>query len=811
MAYQPKSYKKFVATAATATLVASAIAPAASAAFSDVSDRYKEAVDYLSTKGISEGYPNGKFGTDDNIKRQDAAVMIAKALGATSTGNYANAGFTDVPADRQWAVNFLVEKKIVSGKAAAQFGANDFTTRGEMAKIIANAYNFVGDATNAFPFSDVSETFKQYVDALNEAGVAQGLTATQFGTGDNVTRGQFALFVHRAETFVPADPTVVSVSAANAKELQIVFNTAVKEASVIDANDKLVAGVLKLNSVDASTLVDNAYLSADGKTLTLVANTVWNGSYAAEVVDEAVVAVNGEKVAEFKAFVSVSDKVRPTFSGVSYEPSGAATFTFSEPLNETKEEIATKLVVSGPTVVSIASSEITVADDKKSFTVVLPATMTKDANYTFTLTGLDDFAGNLVSPNPLTATVVKSDRDTTKPTVTNVVALDTGKLQVTFSEKIKTAGAQVTVGNATSNTYTLDTTGTVATFTGVTNLVAGVQTVTISGALDLASNPLAEAVTRVIQVSADTTAPTYVSHTVETVGADRFLVVNYNEEVTANAAKQVTGSYVDANSITRPMTTLTGAVTGSDKKSVRIKLPTDAGTYNVSLPSGLAEDTSAATNDSAARSVAFTLGTAVDSTKPVLDAVTPYVQTGNKITVKFDRDVTAATALNVGNYTIDGVTSPFESAIFKGDAKTVELTLKSDVITTNGVRNFSVSNVATSSGAVMVPVTSTYNFKENVRPTVLSAKVTSATTIEVTLSENLDALKAGGDFEVFQGTSTTALVESSEVVSGNKVVINLAPALESLTGLTVKAQSTLDLTDVNGNVVNFVGPIAVTN
>jgi hypothetical protein len=52
MAYQPKSYKKFVATAATATLVASAVAPVAFAAkpaseFTDVAPQYKEAVDYL--------------------------------------------------------------------------------------------------------------------------------------------------------------------------------------------------------------------------------------------------------------------------------------------------------------------------------------------------------------------------------------------------------------------------------------------------------------------------------------------------------------------------------------------------------------------------------------------------------------------------------------------------------------------------------------------------------------------------------------------------------------------------------------------
>lgn len=436
--------------------------------------------------------------------------------------------------------------------------------------------------------------------------------------------------------------------------------------------------------------------------------------------------------------------------------------------------------------------------------------MTKDASYTYTFTGLKDFAGNLVSPNPLSATVVKSDRDTVKPTVTNVAALDTGKLQVTFSEKIQLNTATVTVGNATSSTYTLDTTGTVATFTGVTNLTAGVQSVTVKDAKDLAGLVLNDT-TRVIQVSADTTAPAYVSHAVEIVGADRFLVVNYNEEVTAKAAKTVTGTYVDSNSITQTMASITGSTNitlGTDKKSVRIKLPATAGTYTVTLPVGLAEDTSAATNDSAARTVSFILGSAVDTTKPDM---TDFDQVGNKVTVTFDRDVTAATALNVANYSIDGISSPFESAIFKGNARTVELTLKNDVITTNGVRNYTVSNVATSAGSVMVSETATYNFSENVRPTVLSAKVIAADKIEVTLSEALAAGTVGTDFDVFQGTSTTALTDSETISGTNKVLITLATPLESLTGLTLKASSTINLTDLNSNDVNFVGPIVVTN
>lgn len=817
MAYQPKSYKKFVATAATATLVASAIVPVASAngastaAFTDVSAKYQVAVDYLVDNNITVGLTETSFGIDSTIKRGDAAIMLAKALGIVEDNNAAPSGFTDVPARAALAINSLKAAGIINGKTTTSFGFEDNLTRGEVALIMANvkAYDLKGD-TSSLKFTDVSSRYASAVAGFVEAGITSGKTATTFGTGDAIKRGDFAIFVYKAETLVPATPAVVSVSAANAKELQFVFNQAIKEESVIDANDDLVAGVILLNSADARTSVDNAYLSADGKTLTLVANTTWNGSYAAEVVKDKIEAENGKKVAEFKAFVSVSDTTRPTFAGVTYEPSGAAKFTFSEPLDETTTTIASKLVVSGGTAVSIGAGDINLATDKKSFTVVLPATMTKDASYTFAFTGLKDFAGNLVSPNPLLATVVKADRDTTKPTVTNVAALDTGKLQVTFSEKIQTTGATVTVGNTVSSTYTLDSTGTIATFTNVTGLTAGVQSVTIKGAKDLAGLTLDD-VTRVIQVSADTTAPAYASHAVETVNADRFLVVTYNEEVTANQAKSVTGSYVDTNSITRTITPITGAdiTTGTDKKSVRIKLPTTAGTYTLNLPVGLAEDTSAATNDSAARTVSFTVGTAVDTTKPV---VSTYAQADNKVTVTFDREVTAASALNVNNYSIDGVSSPFESAIFKGDAKTVELTLKNDVITTNGVRNYTVSNVVSTVGSVMDAKTGTYAFDENVRPTVTSAKVVNATTIEVTLSEALAAGTVENDFDVFQGTSTTALVEVREAISGtNKVVITLSAPLDSLSGLTIKPSSAVDLTDVNGNGVNFVGPLAVTN
>ena len=59
MAYQPKSYRKFIAGAAAVAVVAPVVAPVASLAavnFSDVEGQYVDAVEFLVSKGI-QGKP----------------------------------------------------------------------------------------------------------------------------------------------------------------------------------------------------------------------------------------------------------------------------------------------------------------------------------------------------------------------------------------------------------------------------------------------------------------------------------------------------------------------------------------------------------------------------------------------------------------------------------------------------------------------------------------------------------------------------------------------------------------------------------
>ncbi|MFB1082168.1 SwmB domain-containing protein [Jeotgalibacillus sp. JSM ZJ347] len=201
MAYQPKSYKKFVATAATATLVASAVAPAASAnvqtaAFTDVAPQYAEAIDWL----VSEGYTSGKtetsFGVAESITRGDAAIILAQAAELLDE-EAPSAGFTDVPARGALYINSLFAAEVVNGKSATQYGFADNITRGEMAILVANAFGLTGDATD-LPFTDVNDRYAAAVAALFDNGVTSGVSATQFGTDRDITRGDFARFIYAA-------------------------------------------------------------------------------------------------------------------------------------------------------------------------------------------------------------------------------------------------------------------------------------------------------------------------------------------------------------------------------------------------------------------------------------------------------------------------------------------------------------------------------------------------------------------------------------------------------------------------------------
>lgn len=222
------------ATVAGAMAVTAVAAPVSAATFTDVSDRYKEAVNYLVKENVTQGVAKDKFGTEEQITRVDAAVMIAKALKLDTT-NAKPAGFTDVPKRAQGAVNALKEKNIINGKTEKRFGADDKITRGEMAIILQRAYGLKGD--KQLTFKDVGNRYTEAVKAMVAHNITNGMSKEKFGTNEPIKRGDFAIFLHKSAT-LDKEPTkpqeqakITKVLLNSPYETEIQFSVPVKKAS----------------------------------------------------------------------------------------------------------------------------------------------------------------------------------------------------------------------------------------------------------------------------------------------------------------------------------------------------------------------------------------------------------------------------------------------------------------------------------------------------------------------------------------------------------------------------------------------------
>ncbi|WP_423408400.1 5'-nucleotidase C-terminal domain-containing protein [Heyndrickxia sp. MSNUG] len=207
MLSKQKSYRKFIATAATATMVTAVVAPAISAAgFSDVSERYSDSVDFLLSKG-AKGIDGSYFGVNEEIKRVDAAVLTVMILGLDIESAPAS-GFTDVPARGVKAVNALKAAGITSGKTKTTFGSNSPITRGELAIWLQKGFELTGGAD--LSFKDVTKNYEAAVQALVANNITKGMSSDQFGVNLNIKRGDFAIFLHKSSQAVAITPPPVT-------------------------------------------------------------------------------------------------------------------------------------------------------------------------------------------------------------------------------------------------------------------------------------------------------------------------------------------------------------------------------------------------------------------------------------------------------------------------------------------------------------------------------------------------------------------------------------------------------------------------
>ena len=182
--------------------------------FTDVSsgEWYNDAVTYSVGRGIISGYGGtSNFGPGDNIQRQDFLVILARLDGVdlTSYGNKKSA-FPDVPEGSYYeaAVNWGVEKGIVSGYQNGKFGVGDKITREQLVTFLYRYANYKGLNTSytTTQKNKVKNTYTDYKNLTDYAqdpviwavtkGVISGKTATTLVPGGNALRCEVAQIMY---------------------------------------------------------------------------------------------------------------------------------------------------------------------------------------------------------------------------------------------------------------------------------------------------------------------------------------------------------------------------------------------------------------------------------------------------------------------------------------------------------------------------------------------------------------------------------------------------------------------------------------
>jgi len=683
-------------------------------------------------------------------------------------------------------------------------------------------------------------------DSLNDA--LNAVTVEDFAGNvytNATTGGTYDPSTDEDITDVPAgDLEVESVSAINAKELVVEFNQAVKKSSVIasasagaEVAGTLLDGVVKVDSAAGDSLV--ASLSEDGKKLTIVAASDWEGAHSIEFVADLVETADGS--ATLPAFVNAftfEDDTRASITGVDFVSKYVYKVKFSEPVSAVGTESA-KLADGSAVTLTTADPAYGLATDGKSFTLVFGPATPVNEEITVDFPALTDFAGNVSVP--LTAKTTISGADTTKPAISTVTATSATTVKVKFAEPITlldpTAvsfnGAALTaltvLANADDNTV-LDITVPSTTTSGVLAFAAGAVE-------DLNGNDNAAA-SKTVNFGSDTVGPVVAKSEVFKDAGLNKLRLTYGEEVT-KVGTTLTLKYTDEYGVAKSITIPTAKVNvdTDDNKVVVIDLhdganpvPEDV-TYSLEIPEGYFTDAFA--NDSALKSITFANNADATSSKLKLIASNPIVTTDATggsddrttlgaafVDVQFVDAVNAATATNKANYSVENAEVEKAELVYNdpttangnGAKAVVRVYIKDNTVEATGNYNVTVSGVKGYNTSVTEMATATKNvaIDENVRPAVTAASFKSfgaSSVVTLTFSEAIAAdTVADGDFDLYvDGVKvSTATVTNGVLGASIDFTIDTDLSDEVAAGKVVKlvATSALDLFDAQDNKAN---------
>ena len=674
---------------------------------------------------------------------------------------------------------------------------------------------------------NAAKTIEEATKALETAKLAIGGYSATFV---NALTAQHKVLVE-GELAIPA---VKSVNAINATQVEVVFNKAVDAASLFtDGKSGAFKATVTLTTLDsnaAGTLTGK--LSADGKTLTVTSTNPLSKRYDAVV--NGVKTIDGKDITKYEEMITIAaDKTAPTIVSTTKVSASTMKVVFSEPIKDLGT-VSYKLA-DGTTVAAGGNgvtNDFTAGATEVTFTLGSDIAANKEVIATFV--GTQDQAGNLLTPNPATVSLVKGTADGVAPTVSSITQSGATKFVVKFSEQLL-ANPTVSINGTAVDAAKVEKDANDATQYIVTAPTAldGATTVAVSNFADL-SGEVGVATSKVVTFVKDTAASKVVSSAVVTDETTRkeYLELTFDKDVVLGATPTVDGvgsyvkDYVTTAITTSDLSATTVAYKAKDnKKVIRVELSaflaaTDKEAAVYSLDLTFANVTSEAGVNVEAAKATFTRGKDGVAANTGVVAVTAVAQgaDNDKVAVTFDKAVDGATATNPANYKIDGAV--VESVTLQpvtGGTQVAVLNLKANSNAFTGKRNITIENVkALGSTKVMEQYfTNAVSLKENVAPTVTKAELTSTGTVTLTFSEGVtNAAVDKNDFALYIGglkvANKNVFSTAALTTAGTSVVISLeaddatattVDATDISKGLTLKGLSTIDMVDAAGNKV----------
>ena len=156
-------------------------------------------INSLYSKNIINGVGGTNFAPNNSLKREEAAKIIAFALGITADGS--SDGFDDVSSDA-WYYPYVMAMKssgIINGTGDGNFGVGMSITRQDAFCMVARALDIQYKKDSVLTFND-KESIAPYalesIEKLYSLGIVSGDTNGNVNPDKVITRAEFSKIIY---------------------------------------------------------------------------------------------------------------------------------------------------------------------------------------------------------------------------------------------------------------------------------------------------------------------------------------------------------------------------------------------------------------------------------------------------------------------------------------------------------------------------------------------------------------------------------------------------------------------------------------